>query len=97
MADLNYHDALRLGQKEYRARAAKSRSRFGLFRLLDGQRELLARPVWNWGAYYEQILRRMHDKTVQTEYESSSKALNYYWGVWRATREAAETEQETQR
>ena len=58
-----------------------SRSSFGLFRLQDGQRELLARPVWNWGAYYEQILRRMLDKTVQSEYESSSKALNYYWGM----------------
>ncbi len=58
-----------------------SRSSFGLFRVQGDQRELLARPVWNWGAYYEQILRRMLDKTVKEEYESSSRALNYYWGM----------------
>ena len=57
------------------------RSSFGLSCIHGEQRDLLARPVWKWGAYYEQILRRMLDKTVQSEYESSNKALNYYWGM----------------
>ena len=54
---------------------------FGLSYLRDGQQLLLAAPVWNWGVYYEEILRRMLSKTVQAEYESSSRALNYYWGM----------------
>lgn len=64
------------------ARLAKdSRSGFGLSCIHGDERELLAWPIWRWGVYYEKILRRMLDKTVQSEYESSSKALNYYWGM----------------
>ena len=58
-----------------------SRSSFGLSYHRDGQELLLAAPVWNWGVYYEEILRRMLSKTVKAEYASSSKALNYYWGM----------------
>ena len=53
----------------------------GLTYFRDGERMLLATPVWKWGVYYEEILRRMLSKTVQAEYENSSKALNYYWGM----------------
>ena len=57
------------------------RSSFGLSEI-DGEKQvLLANPVWRWDVYYEEILRRMLSKTVQAEYESSSKALNYYWGM----------------
>ncbi|MBQ1453703.1 MAG: hypothetical protein IIZ23_07010, partial [Ruminococcus sp.] len=41
-------------------------------------------PVWKWGVYYEQILRRFLNKTMQEEYQESNKAnkaLNYYWGM----------------
>ena len=47
----------------------------------DGERELLAIPVWKWGVYYETLLRRILDKSAQSEYRSSRKALNYYWGL----------------
>ena len=43
--------------------------------------ELIANPVWKWGIYYEEILRRVLNKTMQAEYGSSNKALNYYWGM----------------
>ena len=43
--------------------------------------ELIANPVWKWGVYYEQILRRFLNKTMQEEYQESNKALNYYWGM----------------
>jgi len=46
----------------------------------DGQVNL-ATPVWQWGIYYEAVLRQIRDKTFQTEYKESSKALNYYWGM----------------
>lgn len=46
----------------------------------DGQVNLVL-PVWQWGVYYEAILRQIRDKSFQTEYKESSKALNYYWGM----------------
>ena len=57
------------------------RSSFGLSRIEGETQILLANPVWHWDVYYEEILRRMLSKTVKAEYESSSKALNYYWGM----------------
>ena len=48
---------------------------------LEGDRVILAAPVWQWGVYYEAMLRRIQDKSFQTEYEESGKALNYYWGM----------------
>lgn len=57
------------------------RESFGLSYVRDDHRELLANPVWKWGVYYEEILRRVFNKTLQAEYENSNKALNYYWGM----------------
>lgn len=57
------------------------RSSFGLSCIHGDDMELIANPVWNWGVYYEKILRRVFDKTLQSEYENSNKALNYYWGM----------------
>ena len=57
------------------------RSSFGLSYLRGDERRLIANPVWKWGVYYEEILRRYFNKTMQAEYEQSNKALNYYWGM----------------
>lgn len=57
------------------------RSSFGLTYIQDDTRTLLAVPVWNWGVYYEKILRQFLNRTAQDEYQSSRKALNYYWGM----------------
>ena len=54
---------------------------FGLSYLKGDERRLIANPVWKWGVYYEEILRRYFNKTMQAEYEQSNKALNYYWGM----------------
>ena len=54
---------------------------FGLSCIHGEKQVLLASPLWRWDVYYEEILRRMLSKTVKAEYESSSKALNYYWGM----------------
>lgn len=43
--------------------------------------KLIAAPIWNWGVYYEGLLRQVFNGTLQAEYESSSKAINYYWGM----------------
>ena len=50
--------------------------------LIESDRQVhLAMPVWNWGVYYEAILRRIQDRSFQMEYQTSHKALNYYWGL----------------
>lgn len=59
----------------------ESRASFGLSLVTDAGQVNLAVPVWQWGAYYESILRSIQNKTFQVEYQESSKALNYYWGM----------------
>ena len=54
---------------------------FGLSLLSEGERVVLAAPVWQWGTYYESMLRRIRDKSFRAEYEESARALNYYWGM----------------
>ena len=61
--------------------ASGKSSSFGLTCINGEDKELLAAPIWRWGVYYEKILRQFLNKTVQDEYQSSSKALNYYWGM----------------
>ena len=57
------------------------RSSFGLSHVGEHTTDLLAVPVWKWDVYYEEILRRVLDKTIKTEYINSNRALNYYWGM----------------
>ena len=59
----------------------EERSAFGLYEYKDDKKVNLAMPLWHWGVYYEKLIRSMMNKTFQTEYESSKKALNYYWGM----------------
>lgn len=58
-----------------------SYSGFGLAIIDDNGQTPLARPVWNWGRYYEAILRSIRDGSFKAEYAESSRALNYYWGL----------------
>ena len=53
----------------------------GLSLITDKTQVNLATPLWQWGTYYEEILRRIRNRSVQTEYGESRKALNYYWGL----------------
>lgn len=57
------------------------RMSFGLSYISGEEKRLLANPVWKWGKYYEEILKRYLDKSMQAEYEKSNLALNYYWGI----------------
>lgn len=58
-----------------------SRSSFGLYRLDSGHKDVLAMPLWQWGVYYETIIRSILNRTYRSENEESGKALNYYWGM----------------
>lgn len=57
------------------------RDTYGLSYVNGDQREVLVDSVWCWGKYYEEILNRIFDKSLQAEYNKSDKALNYYWGM----------------
>jgi basic membrane lipoprotein Med (substrate-binding protein (PBP1-ABC) superfamily) len=58
-----------------------TRSSFGLSHITNEKTELLAVPVWKWGVYYEKIIRSALDKTIKSEYDNTTRALNYYWGM----------------
>ena len=47
----------------------------------DGTRKNLATPLWQWGSYYEQLIKLIRSRSEQTDYKESGKALNYYWGL----------------
>lgn len=53
----------------------------GLSLLSGGERVNLVTPLWQWGTYYELLLRQIWNRAVQSEYAESSRALNYYWGL----------------
>lgn len=54
---------------------------FGLEKVTDNGLTHLALPVWNWGVFYERIIRMMLNGTYRNEDEKTSKSLNYYWGM----------------
>ena len=54
--------------------------RFGLYRIRDGAYENLAAPIWNWGRFYEKIIRDIVTGSWKEE-ERSRKAVNYLWGI----------------
>lgn len=57
------------------------KSPWGLSLVTGDDQVNLAVPVWQWGLYYEAIVRGIKNKTFQSEYQESSKALNYFWGI----------------
>ena len=59
----------------------EDKSAFGLYEYRGEKKINLAMPVWNWGVYYEKLIRNILNNTFQTEYETSKKAINYYWGM----------------
>jgi len=54
---------------------------FGLMQVEDGQVRELVAPVWNWGNYYEQILREILEGSFQSRDDKTARSLNYYWGM----------------
>ncbi len=54
--------------------------RLGLMLVGSGNRFCLAKPKLCWGAYYETLLRSIMEKSFQTQGETTSRAISYYWG-----------------
>ncbi|MBQ3265153.1 MAG: BMP family ABC transporter substrate-binding protein [Ruminococcus sp.] len=57
------------------------RDTYGLSYVNGEHKKVLVDSVWCWGKYYEEIISRYFDKSLQAEYDKSDKALNYYWGM----------------
>lgn len=70
-----------ISSQDLKKTAREERTSFGLYEYKGGKIENLAMPLWNWGVYYEKLIRSIMDKSFQAEHESSRKALNYYWGM----------------
>lgn len=63
-------------------RPGSQERRFGLYREKGGEYLKLATPIWDWGKFYEKIIRDIlqgnWNKTSDTK---EKKALNYWWGI----------------
>lgn len=53
---------------------------FGLYQYIDSQKTELVTPIYQWGVFYEKIIRRILKGSWKAE-ESPEKALNYWWGL----------------
>ena len=54
---------------------------YGLYRMVDENIIGLAMPIWQWGAFYEQILRSITEGTWKKDDSIEMKAINYWWGM----------------
>ncbi len=74
-------DGVKLISSMDNARLYEPGQTLGLSYVDGDSQKLIAAPIWNWGVYYEGLLRQVFNGTLQAEYESSGKAINYYWGM----------------
>ncbi len=55
---------------------------FGLYRIINGEPLGLALPVWQWGVFYEQMIRTIMAGTWKYDDDIvEKKAINYWWGM----------------
>lgn len=54
---------------------------FGLYDIRSTAHQNIALPIWNWGRFYEEIIRSMLNG-ARTPYQASpEKSINYFWGL----------------
>ena len=55
---------------------------YGLYTTEGGSMKRLATPMWNWGKFYERIIRDFLQGNWDTVREAKEKpAINYWWGI----------------
>lgn len=55
---------------------------YGLYLRKDGNIMNLAAPIWNWGHFYERIIRDLLQGSWDSSPDVAGKdAVNYYWGM----------------
>ena len=61
---------------------ASSDRAYGLYMINDGGMKRLATPIWNWGRFYERIIRDFLQGNWDAVREAKEKpAINYWWGI----------------
>jgi basic membrane lipoprotein Med (substrate-binding protein (PBP1-ABC) superfamily) len=79
-AFLNEHDIHYVSNQDMITPSAANRE-FGLYRHEDTEATNLVMPLWNWGIFYERLIRRILAGSYRSEGEAEQKALNYWWGM----------------
>lgn len=74
------HDIHYISNQDMITPLAASRE-FGIYRIEDGVTTNLAMPLWNWGIFYEKMIRSILEGNYQEEENGERKALNYWWGM----------------
>ena len=54
---------------------------YGLYYKKDGELVRLAAPIWQWGKYYELIVRTVLNGTYDTQVRREDQAMNYWYGM----------------
>ena len=54
---------------------------YGLYYNKDGEYLRLAAPIWQWGKYYELILRTVLKGTYSAQLPRADQAINYWYGM----------------
>ncbi|MCI5481417.1 MAG: BMP family ABC transporter substrate-binding protein [Lachnospiraceae bacterium] len=55
---------------------------FGLYDIRNGQMKNVASPAWNWGKFYERIVRSILNGIWKREIPSGPRtSVNYWWGI----------------
>ena len=55
---------------------------YGLYMTGNGLMQRLATPIWNWGKFYEKIIRDFLQGNWDSDRETRSRpAINYWWGI----------------
>ena len=70
-----------ISSQDLKSPTGEDKSAYGLYEYRGNKKINLAMPLWNWGVYYEKLIRSIINKSFQTEFGSSKKAFNYYWGM----------------
>lgn len=62
---------------------SKNSDHFGLYLKSNGVlKNHLAMPVWNWGVFYEKIIRSVINDTWKKDIQKTGyESLNYWWGI----------------
>ena len=61
---------------------AEASREYGLYKnMSDGSVLNLAMPVFDWGKYYERIVRSILQDTWSDEEDGTTRAINYFWGM----------------
>ncbi len=60
--------------------ASRNRS-YGLYMTGNGLMQRLATPIWNWGRFYERIIRDFLQGNWDSGQDAKKPAINYWWGI----------------